>query len=337
MAYSSRQSSYMVAAFGGFLQVFAGWWDVFSHLLYGSVDPWWNPAHLTFYSAVAITLVGVWRGLRAYPSQPTAMAGPIRFVNLAGLKLAAVGCVIEIVAGAWNEIVHHLIRSEPRIAPAHALLVVGMLTVNFGVIIGLAIENGIIRHELIIASTMRRTAVVFMTLLTFSAIWLAASGSMMYLAGAFQSSVLNWVFAFMLSFFAALVLVPLKRVLPQFGSVIAVSMLFNCVAYLLLVVYAGSPSYVPWGLLSIGLFELLFWALHPRMAVNRALLSSSLVIGVFFCAAYYPFTLYLFPWSFSLQPSILSSTLGCVVGALLGGRVYTNLSSAVLGSVTASL
>lgn len=138
-----------MGSLGATIQILAGWWDVYSHILFPGVDPWWNPAHLTLYTGIAIMIIAVWRGLRARPAQPTPAMVPIKFMNTAGLRLAAVGTVIEIVAGVWNEIVHRVVQSEPRIAPAHALLVVGMTTVAFGMVIGLTIEYGMIKRGFI--------------------------------------------------------------------------------------------------------------------------------------------------------------------------------------------
>lgn len=120
MTYASRRSSYIMGSLGATIQILAGWWDVYSHILFPGVDPWWNPAHLTLYTGIAIMIIAVWCGLRARPAQPTPAMVPIKFMNTAGLRLAAVGTVIEIVAGVWNEIVHRVVQSEPRIAPAHA-------------------------------------------------------------------------------------------------------------------------------------------------------------------------------------------------------------------------
>ncbi len=337
MAYASRQSSYLIASFGAVIQVLAGWWDVFSHILFGNVDPWWNPAHLTLYAAIAITIIGVWRGLRYSSKQPYVSLNPIRFANVAGLKLAGLGCLIEIIAGIWNELVHRVFLNEPRIAPAHALLIVGMLTVNLGMVIGLVIEHGMVNHGLVIVSAARRRTVALFVLLSFSAIWIAASGSFVYLGGAFRSFPVNWLMAFLLAFIATFVLIPVKRVMPDLGSGIAIGLAFNAVTYLLLVVYVGSSLYIPWGLLPIALFELIFYVLAPIVLFRRTMIFSSLVFGVFFWATYYPFTLYLFPWSFGFQFPVFVLVLGSLGGGLMGDRVYTGLSSVVLGGVGASV
>jgi hypothetical protein len=59
------------------------------------------------------------------------------------------------------------------------------------------------------------------------------------------------------------------------------------------------------------------------------------MIGVFFGMTYYPFTVYLFPWSFSVSPLIAIPAAGSLIGALLGERVYGALSSLVLRDVPA--
>jgi hypothetical protein len=212
-----------------------------------------------------------------------------------------------------------------------------MLTANFGVVVGLALEYGMIGHEFVIASTVERGAVAVFILLTFSAIWLAASGPLIRLGEAFRSSFASWVVAFFLALFGTFVLVPLKRVVPKIGSGVGLSVFFNAVACSALVFFAGSRIYLPWGILPVILFELALWRLAPTVGFKNATLLSSLLMGVFFGEVYYPFTVYLFPWSFSLQPQVLSPLVGSVAGAYLGNRVYSALSSAMLSGVTASL
>ena len=337
MAYASRQSSYLIASFGAVLQVLAAWWDAFSHIPYGDVEPWWNPAHLTLYAAIAITIIGVWRGLRYSPKQPPVSLSPIRFVNVPGLKLARVGCLIEIIAGIWNEIAHTVFLNEPRNGPALALLTVGILTVNLGMVIGLVIEYGMIRHGIVIVSAARRRTVALFVLLSFSAIWLGASGYFIYVGRTFRSLSVNWLVAVLLALVATFVLVPVKRVMPRLGSSIAIGLAFNAATYVLLAIYAGSSPYVPWGLLPITLFDLVLYLLTPIIAFRRTIILSALIAGMFFWATYYPFTIYLFPWSFAFQLPVFAVVLGSVAGALIGDKVHASLSSVVLRDVGASV
>jgi len=336
LAYASRQSSYLVSGVGAFLQVVAAWWSMFSRLRFGGVSPTWNLANLTLYSALAITLFGVWRGLHVNHEEYASFMN-IQFINLSGLKLVGIGCVIEVIACAMNAAASGIVGGRAVSEPAQALLTIGMLTVNLGVAIGLTIEYGVMRRDFIVASASKRAAVVFLILVTFSAIWLAASGALIYLAIRIPLPLVNWGAAFSLSLFGTFVLIPLKRVMPQIGSGVGVGIIFNTVAYFFLVTYAGRPAYVPWGLLPVFLFEIMFFLLGPKAGLKVAALLASPLTGVLFGAMYYPLTLNIFPWSFSAQPAILAPVVGSAIGALLGYRVYTSLSSAVVGKVTASL
>ena len=75
----------------------------------------------TLYAAIAIRIIGVLRGLRYSPKYPHVSLSSIQFADVAGLKLAGLGCSIEIIAGVWIEIVHGAFLNEPRIASALAL------------------------------------------------------------------------------------------------------------------------------------------------------------------------------------------------------------------------
>lgn len=145
--------------------------------------------------------------------------------------------------------------NEALAAPVYALLTIGVLTTNLGVVIGLTIEYGMIKREFVTVSQTTRNTVVFLVFLAFSGIWLAGSGAFMYLGAIFRSSPLNWMSAFGLALIGTLVLVPLKRVMPRVGSGVCVSALFNAVAYLSLVLFLGFPAYVPWGVLPVLFFS----------------------------------------------------------------------------------
>ena len=122
--------------------------------------------------------------------------------------------------------------------------------------------------------------------------------------------------------------------MPKLGSVIVIGCVFNALAYFFLVFYVGVAPYVPWGLLPLSLFDLLASGLGRWIRSTRVLVLCSLVLGMFFWAAYFPFTMYLFPWSSSLQLSTVAVIAGSVAGGWMGVRVYAGLSSAVLGDVS---
>ena len=323
-----------MAGFGAVLQVVAASADLFHHSLIRVVGSWLSLALLLLYSAFAITLVGTWRGFRANSRQGDSI--PIQFVNVAGFKLVGLGCLIELIAVVWNETVRYFIGTALGFASAYALLTVGLLTVNLGVAVGVTIEYGMTQHQLIFPSRLRREMMSLLILLTFSAIWLAVAGALIFLGWIYQFSPWNWAIAFFLGFTATFVLTPLKKVMPRTGSGVVTGLAFNATVYSIVVVYAGSRPYIPWGLLPILLFELALYLLGPIMAFKRAALLSALPTGMLFDAMYYPFTAYVFPWSFSQQPLILVPVIGSVVGVLIGVRVYAGLFSVVLGEVRPS-
>jgi hypothetical protein len=329
LAYASRQANYLLGSVGAFLQVFAGWWDVFSHITFGNVDPWWNPAHITLYFGVGLVIIAVWRGLRVSTPQ-AALVSPIRFVNTGGMKLAGLGATMQIIAGIWNEIVHHMYLHEPSIAPAHALLTLGMLTISLGMVVGLSIEYGMVKQRILVASASRKRAIAFCIILMFASIWLAGAGSLIYIAGVIQNASIRLAIATILSVLVSLVEVPAKKVLAWFGSVLVVGIIFNGVSYIFLILYGGLPIYVPLGLLPLLVFEILVSILSLRMKPSTSIVASASAMGLLFYATYYPFTVYLFLSAHSLPLQIAVVTLGSFVGALLGNLVYDGLSALVL-------
>jgi len=285
------------------------------------------------YAGFAISVLAIWRGLRVSKAQ-TASTVPIRFVNVAGLKLAGAGSVIEIVALVGSGIILRLPPSEPYIALALSLLTIGLLTVALGMVVGLTVEYGLIKREIIAASTLKLWLTLISVILVFTSIWLTAAGFFFYVATAFRTTLVNLLAATFLALVAPLVLVPAKRVLPKFGAAISIGVVFNSVVYFFVVVVARAPSYVPWGLLSLALFDVLILGFKRVMSMKRAGFVSSIVIGVLFWATYFPFTLKLFPWSSSPQPPLVVVVLGSLAGAMLGNLTYTGLTSVVLGDVT---
>ncbi len=307
-------------------------------MLFGNVGSWWIPTHLAFYAAIAITVIGVWQGFRYSPKLTPLSLSPIRFVNIAGLKLAGVGCLIEIIASIWNEIFHRALLDHPGISPANALLTVGMLTVNLGIVIGLVIEGGIISHGLVISVRCKATCSCSFRFVEFL-FDMACRCRRFH----FPRTDISFIPSELVSRrFCSLSwrhssFVPVKKVMPRFGSVVAVGFAFNAVTYIVVAVYSGMPFYFPWGFLPVILFDLVLYVLTPIVGFKRTIIFSSLIVGVFFWATYYPFTIYLFPWSFAFQLPVFAVVLGSVVGGLTGNKVYASLSSVVLSDVAVSV
>jgi hypothetical protein len=169
----------------------------------------------------------------------------------------------------------------------------------------------------------------------FTSIWLTAARFFFYVATAFPTTLGNSLAATFLALVAPLVLVPAKRVFPNFGAAIATGAAFNAVVYLFVVAVGRAPVYIPWSLISLASFDVMILGLKRVMSVTRAGLVSSFVFGGLFWVTYFPFTLHLFPWSSSLQPQLIALVLGSLAGAMLGNFTYAGLTSLVLGDVVA--
>jgi len=315
----------MLASIGGIIQVLAGWWDVYSHRL-GRIDPWWNPAHLTLYLGLMVIAVAVYRGLRQRFESTTPH---LPFVNTAGLKLVALGVSVEVIAGAWNEVVHAILRQEPTIAPAHALLTLGMLAVNLGLVVGLTVESGLMKHGILVVPFWRKIANITCLLLAFSSIWLASAGALIYMAGVLRGGLYPPMIAASLSLVASIILVAAKRVLPGFGSASVIGFVFNVTGLLFLLIYTDLGGYFPWGVLPLIVTDLTVKLAGKFLTFTRAVRLGAALPASLFYVTYFPFTAYLFPRYLAPLHIVGLLILG-IVGAAIGDGIFKGLSRLVL-------
>ncbi|MGO9643351.1 MAG: hypothetical protein ACLPY5_01240 [Candidatus Bathyarchaeia archaeon] len=328
MSYASRNESYLLGSTGSIIQGLACGWGAYSHTLSGSVDLWWNPVHLMFYSGIAIVIAAVCRGLRDQSRPPT--LSPVHFVNLAGLKLAVVGLTIQIIAGIWNEITHHFIRYESSVTLANVLLVIGMLTINLGMLVGLSIEYGMMKSDILVVDDWKVVLTFIFLVLGFASVWLTTIGSIIFTAQMSHSVASRWALAMLMSISATVVLVPAKKVLPNPGSAGLISGIFNAFGFVTLVVYLRHTPYVPIGILSALGFDLLLVDIGGKFKRNNATFIASAIFGSLFYVTYYPYTINLFAWT--IYPIVMASLiLGSVIGAIIGVKIYSAFSFAVLG------
>ncbi len=281
-----------------------------------------------FYSGIAIVIAAVCRGLRDQSRPPT--LSPVHFVNLAGLKLAVVGLTIQIIAGIWNEITHHFIRYESSVTLANVLLVIGMLTINLGMLVGLSIEYGMMKSDILVVDDWKVVLTFIFLVLGFASVWLTTIGSIIFTAQMSHSVASRWALAMLMSISATVVLVPAKKVLPNPGSAGLISGIFNAFGFVTLVVYLRHTPYVPIGILSALGFDLLLVDIGGKFKRNNATFIASAIFGSLFYVTYYPYTINLFAWT--IYPIVMASLiLGSVIGAIIGVKIYSAFSFAVLG------
>jgi len=326
LSYASRNESYLLGSTGSIILGLASGWGAYSQTL--SADLWWSPVHLMFYSGIAIVIAAICRGLRDQSRPP--ILSPVHFVNLAGLKLAAVGLGIQIIAGIWNEIANHFINLGSSITLANALLVIGMLTIDLGMLVGLSIEYGMMKRNLLVVHGWKVLMTFVFLVVGFASVWLTTISSYIFTAQLSYSVADRWMLAMLMSITATLVLVPAKKVLPNPGSAGLISGAFNAFAFVVLVVYLRHTPYVPIGILSAFGFDLLLVLIDGRFKRNQATLITSAIFGSLFYVTYYPYTINLFPWT--IYPSVMASLImGSLIGATIGMKIYSAFSIGVLG------
>jgi len=331
LSYASRNESYLLGSTGLIIQGLAGEWGAYFQKLSGSADLLWNPVHLTFYSGIAIVIAAICCGFRDRSRPP--ILSPVQFVNLTGLKLAGVGLGIQIIGEIWNEITRHFIKYESGNMLTNVLLVVGMLTVNLGMLVGLSIEYGMMKRDILIVEDWKVVLTYVLLVLDFASIWLTMVGPFISTAQISHPVASRWVPAMLMSISATLVLVPAKRVLPNPASASLISGAFNTFGFVTLVVYLRHTPYVPIGILSAFVFDALLVGIGGKITRNRAILTASAIFGSLFYVTYYPYTIDLFPWT--IYPFVMATLiLGSLIGATIGMKIYGAFSIAVLGDTS---
>jgi hypothetical protein len=281
-----------------------------------------------FYFGIAIVIAAIYRGLRDQTRPP--ILSPVHFVNLAGLKLAVVGLGIQIIAGIWNEITNHFIKFESSIMLANVLLVIGMLTIDLGMLVGLSIEYGMMKRDILVVHDWKVVLTFLFLVLGFASVWLTTISSFIFTTQLSYSVTSRWILAMLMSITATLVLVPAKKVLPNPGSAGLISGVFNAFGFVMLVVYLRHTPYVPIGILSAFGFDLLLVGIGGKFKRNQPTLIASAIFGALFYVTYYPYTINLFPWT--IYPFVMASLiLGSLIGTTIGMKIYSAFSIGVLG------
>jgi hypothetical protein len=318
----------LLGSIGSVIQGLASGWGAYTNSSLWSCGVWWNPFHLFFYSGFAIVITAICQGFNVRSRPPP--LSPVQFVNLDGLKLAIVGLGIQIVAEIWNEVTNHFANYESNVFLSKAILIVGMLTIDLGMLVGLSIEHGMIKRHILVVNH-RRIALTFIFLvIDFASIWINMVGPFLFTVQFALSSVVRLFLGVLIAIMATVVLVPAKKVLPHVGSACLVSGVFNLFGLIVALSYLGNRAYVPIGVLSGLGFDLLLVAIGMKFRQSQGMIIASAIFGSLFCVTYYPYAINLFPWKF--YPLLMASLmLGSMSGAVIGMKIYSVVSGTVLG------
>ena len=114
-------------------------------------------------------------------------------------------------------------------------------------IVGLSIENGMIRHDILIVSKWKRRFDIRVYDLDVRFDMACCSWVVDLLGPNIPGSPFTSIIALLLSGVATLVLVPAKRVLPDLGSATLIGLIFNSIAYVFLIVYSRKRRHISHG------------------------------------------------------------------------------------------
>ena len=139
---------YFLISIGVSLQISGSNWDIVWHGI-GNVETFFTPPHSVIYSGVALSIGSVIGGViqAAFKIQ---QQKKMWFVLLPSslplsLKLAAIGCILQLTAGPFDFLWHTQFGFDGLLSPPHSVLAVGMLTTALGALIG--IYNQCINHS----------------------------------------------------------------------------------------------------------------------------------------------------------------------------------------------
>jgi hypothetical protein len=135
---------YFLISIGVSLQISGSNWDIVWHGV-GNVETFFTPPHSVIYSGVVLAIGSVIGGtiqaafrIRQQKNDATwfVLLSVPSSLPLA-LKLAAIGCILQLTAGPFDFLWHSLFGFDGLLSPPHSVLAVGMLTTALGALIGI--------------------------------------------------------------------------------------------------------------------------------------------------------------------------------------------------------
>jgi hypothetical protein len=133
---------YFLISKGVSLQISGSNWDIVWHGV-GNVETFFTPPHSVIYSGVALaigsTIGGIIQAAFTIRQQKKDVRWFVLFPSSLplSLKLAPIGCILQISAGPFDFLWHTLFGFDGLLSPPHSVLAVGMLTTALGALIGI--------------------------------------------------------------------------------------------------------------------------------------------------------------------------------------------------------
>ena len=157
---------YLLVSLGVALQVGAANWDIIWHGIV-NVESFFTPPHTVLYSGVGLSLIATVAGIICSIRND----GPITrsFSNYHKipnqLKLIALGCLVELFSGQFDNWWHTNFGFDGLLSPPHLMLISGMLLSILGALIGIHLNQSHKRFKLI--SELICYGILWMVLINF--------------------------------------------------------------------------------------------------------------------------------------------------------------------------
>ena len=157
---------YFLVAIGVALQVGAANWDIIWHGVV-NVESFFTPPHTVLYSGVGLSLITTVAGIIFSIRQKTSLKKPfsIYYKIPNPLKLIALGCLIEVFSGQFDNWWHANFGFDGLLSPPHLMLISGMLLSILGALIGIHLSE--IHKKFKILSEMICYGILWMIIINF--------------------------------------------------------------------------------------------------------------------------------------------------------------------------
>ena len=128
---------YFLVALGVALQVGAANWDIIWHGVV-NVESFFTPPHTVLYSGVGLSLIATVVGLVVSIRRRASLRSPFSIYRSIPnpLKLIALGCLVEVFSGQFDNWWHTNFGFDGLLSPPHLMLISGMLISIIGALIG---------------------------------------------------------------------------------------------------------------------------------------------------------------------------------------------------------
>jgi len=128
---------YFLVALGVALQVAAANWDIIWHGVV-NVESFFTPPHTVLYSGVGLSLIATVAGIVISIKQKSSLKNSFAIFHKIPnpLKLIALGCLVELFSGQFDNWWHTNFGFDGLLSPPHLMLISGMLLSIVGALIG---------------------------------------------------------------------------------------------------------------------------------------------------------------------------------------------------------